>query len=363
MNPTKTLLILLIFFLGLFTGWGGVRHLHGKVMMKKVVSLPVGPERLNLMRDLALKVGPEEAINLLNRSSLPKYGETHLLAHSIGEAAYKMHQKEALPYCQNDYLNGCAHGLILSAIADIGFEGVKEMVYNCQNFSPFKYQMCLHAAGHAFLAVSDYQDLPHALESCDRLKRTEQDSDILHCYNGVFMENSIGEHNGATVNDKPWLKSTDLLFPCNALGEDYKGSCYLNQTGWWFRHFGGDMTKVVSICQQKVPEKNQLNCANDIGRVISTLTQNDLYLVRKGCDLFSDVNLRDECFNAIAQSVFALGDEQLPFTLCREITTTEGKGRCYTQLNYQFTANNLDLEKIDSLCQQFEDSYQQICAQ
>ncbi len=330
---------------------------EGKVLMREIEKNESSPKRLTLARTLAHKVGPEIAIELLNESPITKFGETHLIAHVIGEVAYEIYEEKALPVCQNDDLNGCSHGVVLTAISDIGLDGVRSMIKHCQTLSIFKNQMCLHATGHALTAEADY-DIFKAISTCDQLGNYKE-GDLEHCYIGAFMENVLGDHNGLTPDKHPYLSTTDQMLPCNKVDERYQSSCYLNQATWWYRVNKGDIKKTAQNCNI-LPKTYQLECADNIGRIIGTATKNDLKLIQIQCSYMLQ-ELADQCINSIGKSVFAIGDENLPFQLCPLTTSSEGKKNCYTDLFALMSVNKLSEEKIKQLCLKFEKEYQYTC--
>lgn len=329
-------------------------------MMREIESEANEDKQVEMMKELALKASPTVAVRLLNESSLPIVGQTHLIAHAIGEAAYELYGENALPYCEDDRLNGCSHGLMLKAIPEIGFSGIKEMIKNCRETQThFKYQMCLHAAGHAFTAIATY-DIPAAISRCDALLEFAHEDDVLHCYNGLFMENSIGVHDGIGPFEHPWLSTEDLLKPCNVIEEKYRASCYLNQAGWWLRALGS-AKKMAEFCtSDQVPENYRDMCANDTGRVISTLVKNDFDRIKENC-AYLKPPWDGECLSSIGQSVFAMGDEELPFRFCREVGTQRYKDHCYLELGNLIERNELSAEKTRELCAKFEPDYRRHC--
>lgn len=329
---------------------------QGRILMQQIEKNENDPQRLTITRVLAHKVGPKVAIELLNESPITKFGETHLVAHVIGEVAYELYGEKALPVCQNDDLNGCSHGVILTAISDVGFEGVKAMIKYCSTLSVFKNQMCLHAAGHAFTAENNY-DIYTAIKMCTQLGDYKE-QDIEHCYIGAFMENVLGDHNGLTPPQHPYLSEKDPLLPCNQFEEKYQSSCYLNQATWWYRVNKGDIKKTAQNCNL-LPETYQSECADNIGRIISTATKNNLELIKTQC-AYMGTKLSNDCITSIAKSVFALGDEKLPFELCSNVSIN-GKNDCYKDVYSLMKINNLSADKLNSLCQKFEKPYQNIC--
>ncbi|MBP6979587.1 cupredoxin domain-containing protein [Candidatus Curtissbacteria bacterium] len=330
---------------------------EGKVLMREIEKNENSPKRLTLTRTLAHKVGPEIAIELLNESPITRFGETHLVSHVIGEVAYEMYEEKALPICQNDELNGCSHGVVMTAISDIGLDGVRSMMQYCQTLSIFKNQMCLHAAGHAFTAEADY-DVFKAIDTCDQLGDYKED-DIKHCYIGVFMENTLGDHNGLTPDRHPFLSENDLFLPCYKFEDKYQSYCYLEQASWWFRVNKGDIKKTAKNCDL-LPDKYQVDCANNIGRIVSTATKNDPKLIQLYCSYMKQ-KLANLCISAIVNSIFALGDEDTPFSLCQLTSNGEGKKYCYSDLYLLMTINNFSKEKIKQLCLKIEKEYQYVC--
>ena len=123
---------------------------------------------------------------------------------------------------------------------------------------------------------------------------------------------------------------------------------------------GGNIGNVIATCS-KVPSAYQMECANNVGRVISTATKNNTEEIKKDCALFLSVALHEECINAIGQSVFVLGDNALPIEICKMIPSVQGKQSCYQQLMASFVENKLSQSKIALLCAQFEKDYQSLC--
>lgn len=330
---------------------------EGRRLMSVIEQEQDEREKLRLVKELTYAVGPTKAMALFNNYQPQRTGQTHLLTHGIGEVTYALYGEEALPYCANDMLNGCVHGLMLTAISDIGFEGIQRMVEHCKIESLFKYRMCLHASGHAFLAFTNYDDIFSPLKNCDLLN--ENPNDVLHCYNGVFMENVHGDHEGRIPPLHPWLDTTDLLFPCNTVEPQYQSACYLNQAGWWYHVFQQNIEKVVAYCME-IPTDYLPECVNNLGRVISSVVKNDISGIKKYCHLLPN-ELASDCISVIALSTFAIGDESLPFILCSEIESSEAAANCYSGLENFFQENNLSGKKYQELCLKFEPQYQYLC--
>jgi hypothetical protein len=89
--------------------------------------------------------------------------------------------------------------------------------------------------------ITNGYDLPGALRICDGLG---PEWDRTSCTGGVFMEN-INSSYGTTSS---WLRSDDLVYPCNAVAERHKLYCYLIVTSRILPHVGGDFARVAEIC-------------------------------------------------------------------------------------------------------------------
>lgn len=277
------------------------------------------------LRGLVQQKSTAYALEVLSQVDIPRDGQAHLLAHSIGEATYEKYGLESLHHCQNDMLNGCVHGLMIAAVADVGSRGIGDMVDSCKANTDFEYFMCSHAAGHGFLALHVY-NLDLALAECDALLNLDvQERD--HCYNGVFMENVLGEHDGLTPFDRETLSKTNLLLPCTVVERKYQAACYLNQVTWWQQVFEGDLVRMGAQCGY-VPEDFALHCANSLGRVVASISPK-IKEQHEYCELaFSNSTAEQqhfECISSIAVSKYALGDFSGAVDTCLAYESTDRK--------------------------------------
>ena len=193
----------------------------------------LGPDqetRLKAGRKLVERVGVEDALEILEHSDLPHTGEGHLVVHQIGFYAYQKYGLDAIPHCKDYFLQACYHGAIIEAASSGGFDIISKMTDHCKP-SAVRYFQCTHAAGHAILAIWNY-NLPEGLKTCDQLfeKETSYPEAQTSCHNGAFMENLFGVHDWGTSKapKRDWL-SNDPYFPCNAFEAKYQKGCWLNQ--------------------------------------------------------------------------------------------------------------------------------------
>ncbi len=317
--------------------------------------------RLKTTRKLVERVGVEKALEILEHSPLPHTGEGHLAIHQIGFYAYQKHGLESILRCKDYFLYGCYHGAIIEAASDQGFEAIAKMTDYCKA-SQVRYFQCVHAAGHAILAIWDYQNLPDALKTCDTLYENEKEfpNALSSCHNGAFMENLFGVHDWGTGKEdtRAWL-SEDPYFPCNAFEEKYHRGCWLNQGARIYQINKGDIPKTAEICQ-KIEDPQYVEwCMDNLARQIHPLTNGDIVKVFSLCPLVGDA-WREHCVSVNAGAYYSVGGRQEAIAICRQVLP-QTKARCYTLVLGQILSDPIDKSQKESLCRQLEPPFQNQC--
>lgn len=317
--------------------------------------------RLKTTRKLVERVGVEKALEILEHSPLPHTGEGHLAIHQIGFYAYQKHGLESILHCKDYFLYGCYHGAIIEAASDQGFEAIAKMTDYCKA-SQVRYFQCVHAAGHAILAIWDYQNLPDALKTCDTLYENEKEfpNALSSCHNGAFMENLFGVHDWGTGKEdtRAWL-SEDPYFPCNAFEEKYQRGCWLNQGARIYQINKGDIPKTAEICQ-KIEDPQYVEwCMDNLARQIHPLTNGDIVKVFSLCPLVGDA-WREHCVSVNAGAYYSVGGRQEAIAICRQVLP-QTKARCYTLVLGQILSDPIDKSQKESLCRQLEPPFQNQC--
>lgn len=327
-------------------------------VMKQIEDAKDEQTQKRLIIHMTRAFGPVQTIELLNASALPKAGASHLLAHTVGETAFQMYGDRALAYCEEDERSGCSHGLLIAAAGKVGFPGIAKMVAKCKEWSFFRYTMCLHAAGHAFLALYAY-DIHPALARCDELIDRGK-TEIRHCYNGVFMENAHGVHGGLIPPQHPYLKADNLKYPCSVIADIYKKSCWGNTPGYWFADvFHYDLDKTLAACKN-VPEEYYPECVDNIARVIMTVDKNDPQKMTQSCNKF-DKPYDSQCLRSIASSLTSQGDEQGAIGMCLLISDKTVKKTCYEKLLFDYKLREISARAVKEHCSHFEKEFQYLC--
>ena len=110
-------------------------------------------------------------------------------------------------------------------------------------------------------------DLPKALDLCHQLA-TSYDS--VSCTGGVFMENQQSSYG---IRSK-YLKSDDLLYPCDVVKDEDKLYCYLLVTSYILPHVGYDWKKAADWCRKSDANFVQY-CFQSYGRDASGSARED----------------------------------------------------------------------------------------
>ncbi len=277
----------------------------------------------------------------------------HPLAHAIGRELYRKTKNigEVFRECDNTCHSGCFHG----AMERIFFpsqdheelqqhltdEILREKVPKvCDDFSAYspgnlRFQ-CTHGVGHAITFFMDY-NLTESLSICDLLP-TKQDQE--GCYGGSFMENVV-----ASEKEKRYL-SQDPHFPCNAIEEKYKPSCYLMQTSRMME-LGLSYEEILKQCQSLTDYRAV--CLQSLGRDMSNDVRQD---PKKGrtC-LIDNTAERQACMRGI---LYALDDNswdgRYSFPYCDNVPS-EFRQECYgISVKYLETSLSLPRKKIKQSC-------------
>lgn len=305
-------------------------------------------------------VGPENAISRLNEAKIPSGGVKHFVSHEVGASMYRRFGTGSIVYCNDDGLNGCLHGLIIESVGEIGFEGVAEMIKNCRSTSARAYKMCVHGAGHAFLALANYK-VDEAIKLCDKLSESIDDDKteiVRWCGSGLFMENSHGDHNGLIPPLHPSLSQTDIMSPCSTVKTEYRGTCYLNQAGWWHQINGSDITKTLANCKD-VPEEYRHECADNISRLINTTYPDNVQILEKYCRKLGEP-WGNYCIEAAAKSYIFVGNfSDISLEICK---LNQDSKACFDKLYEEAKWQGIKSQQTKEWCEKFNEKRQYDCS-
>ncbi|OGG72807.1 hypothetical protein A3A38_00645 [Candidatus Kaiserbacteria bacterium RIFCSPLOWO2_01_FULL_53_17] len=261
----------------------------------------------------------------------------HPILHEIGEAAGEQFgsMEEAFrhgdPVCRSGYYHGVLEYLfgeeggetLLSQLDSICAE-----TWNKERYS-YDYFACVHGIGHGLMAYFDHE-LFQSLAGCELLTGQWEQST---CAGGAFMENI-----GADSPEFPskYLKKDDLIFPCNAVKEQYRPQCFQMQSSYMLVQNGGDFGAAFATCRD-VEEPYQEPCYQSIGRDASGWSYGDAETARALCSVGTTANERTQCLIGAASDFI----QSVGISEARAFCTNSGKeahAACVQAVEWQIRA-------------------------
>lgn len=312
-------------------------------------------QQVKLYKNLIERVGPLQAQEDLFHSGLPFTGQTHLLNHTVGDYLYEKYGTSGLIQCKDYFLSSCYHGFVLHAIGEGGMPEVAKTLEKCRENSSQTFMQCTHAVGHGYLTNLGYRNLVEALKTCDETKETIADLPVFSCYDGVFMENIWGVHDG-TPSPERWVRDSDPIYPCNdkRIDDKYLLGCWSNQPALAYQLFKGDISKVPPVCMQIKNQAQQQMCFDGLARQIHPLTRGGVSKTFELCGLMPEDKWVDFCLVTNAVSSFSVGDRTEPFELCSRMNDP-GKSDCFSRLFATMNIYINNRQEFQSLCLKVED--------
>lgn len=220
--------------------------------------------------------------------------QCHPITHVIGSAAADLYKDVGVAYTKGDSYcwSGYYHGVMEGVIGKISkTELAGKIDQTCANVPgkssySFDYYNCVHGLGHGVMAISQ-NELFYSLELCDNLTGPWEQSS---CHGGAFMENIIVDNKNHFTK---YLKPDEPLYPCSAVADKYKGTCYLMQTSYMLKVTNGDFSKVFDLCSQVGAFAS--TCYQSLGRDASGRSISNVQATKTTCDLGKDYDQRSNC--------------------------------------------------------------------
>ncbi len=221
--------------------------------------------------------------------------QCHPLTHVIGRTAAGLFSSVGEAYLNGDSFcwSGYYHGVMEGIIDVIGYSNIANSMDSiCKDVAAlrqysFDHYNCVHGLGHGVMVLTQ-NELFDSLKICDNLQDSWERSS---CWSGAFMENIIVDNKNHFTK---YVNSADPLYPCNALDEQYKGTCYLMQTSYMLKITGEDFAKVFSLCGT-VEQAFQSVCYQSLGRDASGHTVSDVAATKAICGMGKDFSQQSNC--------------------------------------------------------------------
>ncbi len=219
----------------------------------------------------------------------------HPLTHIIGQAATDKYSDVSQAYIHGDSFcwSGYYHGVLEGVAFKMGkaklVASLNDICVNVpgkEKYS-FDYYNCVHGLGHGLMAMTD-DELFDSLKFCDTLSGSWNQQS---CYGGVFMENVIVDNKNHFTK---YLKPSEPLYPCSAVEDRYKGTCYLMQTSYMLKVTNEDFGRVFELCSQ-VGNPFSTMCYQSLGRDASGRSVSNVQATKNNCDFGKTYDQRSNC--------------------------------------------------------------------
>lgn len=246
-----------------------------------------------LLEKITNERSPKEAFDLVKQQydSVPYVkSQCHQLAHVIGRTALAKHKNISDTFSLGDKYcwSGYYHGAMEELVDSRGYDYiVKQANEVCAPIAAsargsFYHYNCVHGLGHGFMMVQE-GELFKSLKACDSL---DDSWERTSCYGGVYMQNIMNAQGPDAVPDQApkYLRSDDLVYPCNAVEDKYKFPCYQMQTSHMLSVAGYDFSRIFAVCAT-VEEKYRSTCYESLGRDASGSTSSDVAKTKASCSL------------------------------------------------------------------------------
>jgi len=221
--------------------------------------------------------------------------QCHPITHVIGQEASKYYKTVSEAFTSGDSFcwSGYYHGVMEGFIARVGrknlptqMDSICKDVPGKKSYS-FDYYNCVHGLGHGVMEISQ-DELFDSLKMCDYLTgQWERQS----CWSGVYMENVIVDGKN---HFSKFLRPAEPLYPCNAVEDQYKNTCYMMQSSYMLKVTKYDFAKVFALCRQ-VGYAYTATCFQSIGRDASGSTVSNTEKTKALCLLGKDFTEQSNC--------------------------------------------------------------------
>jgi putative copper export protein len=243
--------------------------------------------------------------------------DCHRLTHVVGRTAAGLYDTvgEAFSFEASACWSGYYHGYLEEALAPYDDGELKAALpHLCDDArSPiygFTHYNCVHGLGHGLLIRAD-ADLFATLAACERLPdQWEVDA----CAGGAFMQNVVNAQEGSAAA----VRDDDPLYPCSAVGDRHRPTCYLMQTSYVLWQNGYDYSAAFKLCDG-VAETYRDDCYQSMGRDISGVFLFDPDKVVSTCRLGSADGLGDCYIGAALNAVYNDHDTEAATALCETV--------------------------------------------
>lgn len=228
---------------------------------------------------LTQKHGVSLALSGLEKQSGRIGVDCHQIAHAIGRTAVMQYDTvgEAFKNGSAVCMSGFYHGAVEGALSKYGETLLRPDSIDtiCGDFrslgegETLNLLNCTHGIGHGILDFT-HDDLYRSLKICGFLSIPSEKE---NCYGGVFMENLLVDGKN---HISKYVKDDDIFYPCTAVDEEYKKTCYVFQPIHIL--YSSNFHEAFLTCSRAEKEEYKTTCYGGIG--VQT-NSSDISLARK----------------------------------------------------------------------------------
>lgn len=310
----------------------------------------------NALYSYVAKFGPKQTTIHLNELSA-QFGSCHDTAHKAGRISYELYNEKAFQLCSSECHSGCYHGATEAYFREHGTANLSESLKTlCSSeLNPFFSHQCLHGIGHGLMAWANYE-LTDALQACELLPKG-----VDSCYSGVFMENIVGGLTDKKSDHFTKYLSDDPQYPCDAVDDKYKNTCYFLQTSRMMQLFSSDFKKIADGCNG-APAPYQRTCFESMGRDVGGVYPGKELSSIAACANAPAGTMRIGCLIGAAQDAFwDPTGQDAAIRFCKALTDPAEKSACYTVMFDRAPQVLASKDEIRTFCAKAEDAYKTQC--
>ena len=269
--------------------------------------------------------------------------QCHQLMHVIGRAALAKYDYDlAKVYTHGDHF--CASGYYYGASEQIVRDKGAAYIINhaeeaCKVFADkdrysLDHYNCVHGLGHGLMEATN-NDVFKAIKVCEVFR---DGWELRSCDSGVFMQNVIIPLSPDETADRKskFLKTDDLMYPCDAVEEIHQWGCYVIQSSWALSQVNYDFSKVFPLCDKVRSDGLRQECFESIGRDASGMSLYKMDQTIANCNLAATSEGKSHCFVGAAKDyVYNDHDNKRGLQLCGNLTG-DMSAECNTAVNQYY---------------------------
>ena len=270
-----------------------------------------------------------DEVELLSRTNDFVSRNCHQIVHDLGNDAVVWYGDvgTALTYEGSACWSGYYHGVVEYALGQFdNTELEAQLPRFCSEVATRRYSFdhfnCVHGLGHGIMQILG-GDLFATVPYCEVFSDPWEDSS---CMNGALMENMILGQQGTPT----YLRTDDLVYPCNAIPELYVADCFATQTSWMLHNTGYDTAgfyEVFTICNG-VRADMVGNCYRALGRDVSSSYYQDPATIVRLCSLGLPA-YQSDCYIGAATNTIYNNHNTIQATLICESIRESMRQACF----------------------------------